>query len=100
MVCLSIIGCSSNVYSGHDADAWPGFLGQFAVVCADAVGVDSPYEITLLSNNQSRHPRKQYVLIPYEITLLSNQCISILQICIVLIPYEITLLSNLTVNLS
>ncbi|MFR7733766.1 MAG: amino acid ABC transporter permease [Collinsella sp.] len=41
MVCLSIIGCSSNVYSGHDADAWPGFLGQFAVVCADAVGVDS-----------------------------------------------------------
>ncbi len=26
MVCLSIIGCSSNVYSGHDADAWPGFL--------------------------------------------------------------------------
>ena len=41
MVYLSIIGCSSNVYSGHDADAWPGILGQFAVVCADAAGVDS-----------------------------------------------------------
>ena len=40
-VCLSIIGCSSNVYSGHDADAWPGILGQFAAVCADAAGVDS-----------------------------------------------------------
>ena len=53
MVYLSIIGCSSNVYSSHDADAWPGILGQLAAVCADAARVDS------LGNPRGVHAHEQ-----------------------------------------
>ena len=53
-----------------------------------------PYEITLLSNNDSNQHQKPPVWLPYEITLLSNRFAITRPESLVWLPYEITLLSN------